>query len=206
MERIRIADLTVDPRRRAVQREGRWYPLTERSLAALLVLIDAAGGEVSFRELMDAAWAGAVVSEDTVKKRMSLLRQELGDADAAIVQSVRGCGYRLGAPAQRVRRFDPRWLGGIATAASLAMAAGLGMALAPTAGPGAELCGTEPASLMARRSLDADEGMEHVEIEVLREVDRELGSVEVTEREMTGTFERVVTCGDGKVLIEERIS
>jgi len=126
MERYRLDELIIDAAGRRVRRGGRWYPLPERSLAALLVLIEAGPEGASFTELMQGAWSGAVVGEDTIKKRMSLLRRDLGDSadPPELIQSLRGRGYRLGVPAQRMRAIDlrTRWAAGLATAASVALA------------------------------------------------------------------------------------
>ena len=136
--------------------------MSERSLAALLVLIDAGPDGASFEELMRGAWLGAVVGEDTVKKRISLLRQQLGTqegdrSEAQLIQSMRGRGYRLAVPAERLspRRVSARMLGGLATVASVALA--LIFTVSPAAGLDTGHCQIKaPGPLVSEISVVAD--------------------------------------------------
>jgi DNA-binding winged helix-turn-helix (wHTH) protein len=147
MARYQIEDLILDADRRRLRRDGRWLAISERSLAVLLVLIDAGPEGSSFAELMQGAWSGAVVGEDTVKKRISLLRQEIGDrSDTQLIQSLRGRGYRIAVPVERVEaprpgpsRFNRRAIGGVATAASVFIAGAV--MIDPAAGLGHQRCG-----------------------------------------------------------------
>ena len=118
-KKYRIGDVLLDSTTRRVKRDGRWRPLPERSLAALLALIAAGDQGCSFAALMRAAWDGAVVGEDTIKKRISLLRHDLGDIGETprLILSLRGRGYRLAEPAEPVsaHRFPSTWVAGFAT-------------------------------------------------------------------------------------------
>jgi DNA-binding winged helix-turn-helix (wHTH) protein len=169
MARYQIQDLILDADQRRLRRDGRWLQLSERSLAALLVLIDAGPEGASFAELMDGAWAGAVVGEDTVKKRISLLRQEMGDrGDAQLIQSLRGRGYRIAVPVRRMeerasgtgiwdRRIDRRLVGGMVSLASVFIA--VTVWISPASGLAASECRGTPAPLISQFRVAADDAL-----------------------------------------------
>jgi adenylate cyclase len=82
------AQVTRGERRLALERSG--YELLRH-------LVQNAGRTVGKEELLGAAWPGRVVSDHSLTKAISKLRQALGDADAQLIQSVHGYGYRLAA-------------------------------------------------------------------------------------------------------------
>jgi TolB-like protein/DNA-binding winged helix-turn-helix (wHTH) protein/Tfp pilus assembly protein PilF len=100
----RVADLTVDTGRVAVQRDGRPIAVTGLSFDLLVALIEAAPRVVSQDELMDRVWTGLVVGPETVSQRIKLLRDALGDdpRHPRYVAGVRGRGYRLLPDVERV--------------------------------------------------------------------------------------------------------
>jgi TolB-like protein/DNA-binding winged helix-turn-helix (wHTH) protein len=99
-ERYRVGDLSVDAKSRRVSRNGRTIRLPELSFDLLLALIRATPAVVSLDQLMDRVWPGRVVNQETVSKRVTLLRAALGDDshEPRYIALVRGCGYRLLAP------------------------------------------------------------------------------------------------------------
>jgi non-specific serine/threonine protein kinase len=70
--------------------------LDRSSYDVLLTLLRHAGEVVTKDELLEAGWPGRVVSENSLAKAVSRLRQALG-ADAETLRSVHGYGYRLAA-------------------------------------------------------------------------------------------------------------
>jgi non-specific serine/threonine protein kinase len=70
--------------------------LDRSSYDVLLALLRHAGEVVTKDELLEAGWPGRVVSENSLAKAVSRLRQALG-ADAETLRSVHGYGYRLAA-------------------------------------------------------------------------------------------------------------
>jgi non-specific serine/threonine protein kinase len=70
--------------------------LDRSSYDVLLALLRHAGEVVTKDELLEAGWPGRVVSENSLAKAVSRLRQALG-ADAEVLRSVHGYGYRLAA-------------------------------------------------------------------------------------------------------------
>ena len=82
--------------------------LDRSSYDILLMLLRHAGEVVTKDELLEAGWPGRVVSENSLAKAVSRLRQALG-SDAGALRSVHGYGYRLAAPVA----FQPASNGGM---------------------------------------------------------------------------------------------
>ncbi len=80
---LRVADVRVE--------------LDRSSYDVLLALLRHAGEVVTKDELLEAGWPGRVVSENSLAKAVSRVRQALG-AEAESLRSVHGYGYRLAAP------------------------------------------------------------------------------------------------------------
>lgn len=78
--------------------------LPKLSFEFLIALVRCAPDVISPDQLMQDVWRGVVVSDETVTQRAKLLRDALAkvDPNTAYVETVRGRGYRLGVPAQRV--------------------------------------------------------------------------------------------------------
>src|SRR4029079_3014204 len=89
-----MAGLRVDPFRREVHRDGRYVALTRKQFAVLEVLVAAAGGVVSAKELLAQAWdENANPFTNAVRITVSGLRKRLGEP--WIIATVTGAGYRL---------------------------------------------------------------------------------------------------------------
>ncbi len=87
----------LDTRTTELRVGGQPATLDRSSYDILLALLRHAGEVVTKDELLEAGWPARVVSENSLAKAISRLRQALG-ADAAAVRSVHGYGYRLVAP------------------------------------------------------------------------------------------------------------
>jgi non-specific serine/threonine protein kinase len=84
----------LDLRSTQVRRDGVVLALDRSSFEVLLALLARAGQVLSKDDLLEAAWPGRVVSENSLAKAISRLRRELGDDASAPLQSVHGYGYR----------------------------------------------------------------------------------------------------------------
>lgn len=84
----------LDLRTAQVRRGRQLLTLDRSSYEVLLALLLRAGEVLSKDDLLDAAWPGRVVSENSLAKAISRLRRELGEAAGAPLQSVHGYGYR----------------------------------------------------------------------------------------------------------------
>ena len=93
-ERYRIGDLELDLGQVRVVRDGVELALPPLSFRLLLELARIAPDVARPDELLDRVWAGVVVNEETLKQRVKLLRQALGESgrDPRYVPTVRGTG------------------------------------------------------------------------------------------------------------------
>ncbi|MGB5658440.1 MAG: winged helix-turn-helix domain-containing protein [Thermoanaerobaculia bacterium] len=94
---LHFGDLTVDLEARQVTRSGEELQLGRLSFDLLAALIQAAPAALSSDDIVQRVWSGEIVSDETVKQRVSLLRRALGQAPGRdYVVTLRGFGYRLG--------------------------------------------------------------------------------------------------------------
>jgi DNA-binding winged helix-turn-helix (wHTH) protein/tetratricopeptide (TPR) repeat protein len=96
--------LLVEVDTRRVLRGGEEVHLTELSFDVLVVLLRSAPGVVTKRQLMNEVWQGLVVEPDTVKKRITLLRESLADGEwqDPLIRVVRGRGYAINASVEHI--------------------------------------------------------------------------------------------------------
>ena len=91
---LTAADITLDPARRAVTRDGHPVDLTRKEFGVLEVLLSARGAVVSSEELLDRVWdENADPFTTTVRVTVMTLRRKLGDPP--VVETVVGAGYRI---------------------------------------------------------------------------------------------------------------
>jgi DNA-binding winged helix-turn-helix (wHTH) protein/thioredoxin-like negative regulator of GroEL len=94
----RFDDITVDlTRRRVVRGKNKVISLSALSFDTLRALIAAAPAPLTADQLIQQAWQGSVVSDDTVTQRIRLLRKALGDDSSRprYIETMRNAGYRL---------------------------------------------------------------------------------------------------------------
>lgn len=107
----RIDDLTVDRARRKVLRKtGEPIELSALSFDTLLALIDASPEVLASDKLIQLAWRGSLVSDETVTQRIRLLRKALQDdrRNPRYIETVRNVGYRLIPPVVEVKSVRKR--------------------------------------------------------------------------------------------------
>jgi non-specific serine/threonine protein kinase len=92
----RFGAAELDERLATLRVAGNPVELDRSSYDILLALLRHAGEVVTKDELLEAGWPGRVVSENSLAKAVSRLRQALGD-DAGSLRVVHGYGYRLAA-------------------------------------------------------------------------------------------------------------
>ncbi len=102
--RYRVGDLIVDVGTREVTRADKGLSLPRLSFELLLALVRNAPNVLSNEELMAQVWPGRIVNDETVAKRVELVREALGDdsRQPRYVALVRGHGYRIAAPVERL--------------------------------------------------------------------------------------------------------
>src|SRR5688572_19387838 len=93
----RMADISIDVGTRQVRRGDTVLQLPGLTFDLLLALLRRAPNVVTSGELMSEVWAGRVVNDETVAKRVELVRDALGDdsREARYIAVVRGRGYRV---------------------------------------------------------------------------------------------------------------
>ncbi len=103
-ECYRIGDLLLDAGTQEVSRNGTIVPVPRLSFRLLLSLARNAPNVVSAAQLEKEVWAGLIVDRGTVNKRVLLLRKSLSEdqGDDSYIAVIRGSGYRLITPVERI--------------------------------------------------------------------------------------------------------
>jgi DNA-binding winged helix-turn-helix (wHTH) protein/tetratricopeptide (TPR) repeat protein len=139
-----VLDLVIDPTTGTVTRQGDRIPLPPKTFELLLALVRHAPDLVKRHDLIDTVWPDEHVTEQTLSRRVFLLRHSLGDdvEHPRYVAGERGWGYRLVPP---VEALDPearcggrgrwRFAAGV-TAVALAATAAVAL-VRPSCGAGA---------------------------------------------------------------------
>lgn len=129
---FRVGEWQVEPRQRLISNGQRRVRLEPKSMAVLCVLAEAGGEPVSRDALIEAAWAGRVVSDDAVTRQVAKLRQALGDDPRCprYIETIPKTGFRLmtvAEPAEQAARapvrHGRRWLAAAAALTGLAVLA-----------------------------------------------------------------------------------
>jgi DNA-binding response OmpR family regulator len=91
-------------------RRGEVVPLTAREFALLTTLAAHPGGVFTRAQLLERVWGSAYYDDHVVDVHVGNLRRKLEDdpAHPRYVATVRGVGYRLGAPAPPARAAGDR--------------------------------------------------------------------------------------------------
>jgi TolB-like protein/DNA-binding winged helix-turn-helix (wHTH) protein len=94
---LRIGAWRVDPTSDQVSRDGETVRVEARTMRLLLCLARHAGEVVSIDELLSQAWAGVIVTPDSVYQAITSLRRLLGDdaRQPTYIATVPRLGYRL---------------------------------------------------------------------------------------------------------------
>lgn len=94
------------PAERKVERDGIAFPLSNRHIDLLIVLVEHAGEIVGHAELTSRVWRNLVVDSGSLRMHITGLRKALGDGEggARYIETVRGRGYCFVAPVSRQDR------------------------------------------------------------------------------------------------------
>ena len=103
-ERYRVGKFVVDTGAGTVTRGQETLTMSPLSFNLLVALVRQAPHMVRRQELLETVWPNEFVSDETLSQRVRLLREALGDAteEPRYVASIRGWGYRLIAPVERL--------------------------------------------------------------------------------------------------------
>jgi DNA-binding winged helix-turn-helix (wHTH) protein/cytochrome c-type biogenesis protein CcmH/NrfG len=94
---IRFDAFTLDLSRCVLLRGAVEVPMRRQAFDMLRYLAERPGTLVTKQELVDAIWRKVIVSDDSLTRCVSDIREALGDRDHRVVQTVRGRGYLLAA-------------------------------------------------------------------------------------------------------------
>jgi TolB-like protein/DNA-binding winged helix-turn-helix (wHTH) protein len=94
---LRIGDWCVNPTSGQMSRDGQTARLEVRTMRLLICLAEHAGEVVSINDLLDEAWSGVVVSQDSVYQAVTSLRRLLDDdpKQPTYIETVPRLGYRM---------------------------------------------------------------------------------------------------------------
>jgi len=99
----------LDPRERALLRNGDSVPLPPKAFDFLVVMVERAGRLVTKDDLLKEVWEGTFVEEGNLTYTVSLLRKALGDDDEphAFIETVAKRGYRFKGAVTRGSHEEP---------------------------------------------------------------------------------------------------
>ena len=128
MTTVTFGRFVLDLKRSRLLLDGREIVLHPKSFAVLQYLVTHPGRLIGNEELLEAAWPGLVVSEDTLLQSIGELRRVLGDTGGMIV-TVPQRGYRFDAAEappdrRKARAWQPlrfRWKYGILAPLAVAL-------------------------------------------------------------------------------------
>lgn len=108
-EHYRVGDLLVDVGTGAVSRAQQRLDLPPLSFALLVALLRRAPHVVRRQDLISEVWPNSLVCDEALSQRVRLLRESLdeGVGPARYVESVRGWGYRVAQPVERLGAQEP---------------------------------------------------------------------------------------------------
>jgi DNA-binding winged helix-turn-helix (wHTH) protein/TolB-like protein/Tfp pilus assembly protein PilF len=129
-ERWQIGGWTVEPALNRISDAGTIVQLEPKSMSVLMLLADRPGHVVSREALLEAAWPGLVVGDDSLTQVILKLRKALGDAPQrpAYIETIAKRGYRIVARVRPLPQTPPE-------PATQALGQALGQGQASVAGP-----------------------------------------------------------------------
>jgi len=98
----------LDIASRQLQRDGAPVTLPSRHFELLVLLVTHAGQVLTKDALIEAAWQGVAVTDNSLEQAISSLRRLLGQPDgAAYIETQARRGYRFAAEVRRTERREP---------------------------------------------------------------------------------------------------
>jgi adenylate cyclase len=99
---FRFEDYTLDVARGSLQTSGREIGLRPKSFEVLRYLVENAGRLVSKDELIETVWPNVIVTDDSLARCISEVRQAIGDINQTMIKTVPRRGYRFAAAVTRL--------------------------------------------------------------------------------------------------------
>ena len=97
--KVRFADCTLDVAARRLVRAGREAHVSPKAFELLRILVDNRGRALSKAELLERAWPDVFVSEASLARVVTEIRDAVGDdaREGRIIRTMHGYGYSFGA-------------------------------------------------------------------------------------------------------------
>src|SRR6266568_4333718 len=92
---FRFEDHTLDVARGSLQSGGCEIALRPKSFEVLRYLVENAGRLVSKDELIKTVWPNVIVTDDSLARCISEVRQAIGDSNQTMIKTVPRRGYRF---------------------------------------------------------------------------------------------------------------
>jgi TolB-like protein/tetratricopeptide (TPR) repeat protein len=107
----RFADVSVDVRRRALQRGGESIAVEPQVFDLLQYLIENRGRIVSKDDLIGGVWNGRIVSDSTLSSRLTAVRQAIGDSGEkqCLIRTIPRKGFRFVGEISQQRNDFPQF-------------------------------------------------------------------------------------------------
>src|SRR5215468_1446539 len=99
---LQFEGYTLDIARHSLRAADRKVALRPKNFELLRYLVENPDRLVSKEELLKAIWPNVVVTDESLTRCMSEVRQAIGDTKQTIIATVPRCGYRFTAPVVRV--------------------------------------------------------------------------------------------------------
>src|SRR5712692_1770605 len=99
---LQFEGYTLDIARHSLRAADRTVGLRPKNFELLRYLVENPDRLVTKEELLEAIWPDVVVTEDSLTRCVSEVRQAIGDSKQTIIVTVPRCGYRFAAPVVRV--------------------------------------------------------------------------------------------------------
>jgi TolB-like protein/DNA-binding winged helix-turn-helix (wHTH) protein len=115
---FRFEGFTLDAGRRELRRGAATVDLRPKCLDLLTCLLRRAGQVVTKNELMEQVWLDVVVTDESLTRCISDIRQALGDAEQTIIKTVPRRGYVLVSPVVSQTPMPAEWAAAIDPAPS----------------------------------------------------------------------------------------
>lgn len=97
---FRLGEFTLDLERGGLFRQGKPVQLRPKSFDVLRYLVERHGKLVGRNELLEAVWAGTVVTDESVTQCLIDIRKALGDASQTMIRTVPRRGYVFELPVE----------------------------------------------------------------------------------------------------------
>src|SRR5215470_3254354 len=100
-EMLRFEGYTLDIERHSLRTADREVALRPKSFELLRYLVENPDRLVTKDELLKAIWPNVVVTDESLTKCVSEVRQAIGDSKQTMIVTVQRSGYRFAAPVLR---------------------------------------------------------------------------------------------------------